>query len=310
MKKVFLKTTHSKQFQFSITMLFVVVVAVITSACSNDDNQASVRQETPAVAITEIAQDIKDIIYFQGAEKAPTVLIVIPGGPSIEFDQDIVDLVAATTDTTDLLMLNVHQAQTLDSTIVKGVDITLDQAVDFTAESIEMLDKVTSYFKGQGRTVYVLGFSFGAFVTQELIAKKGIDSADKYLMISGRLDMNDVLWQAYSEGRDGWFENDGITPVIATDLDPDVKERNLIRLSAALGMNRYTQLFDSIEDLSNITYVYGEADEAVGSLTAEEVQFLESKNTTIFSGSGGHGYTFFEFIEQAMKETFNIELVL
>jgi len=308
MKKVSLKLTKSNRFRFATNLMLIAFLAIITYSCSNDDNHP-VKEEKPAVAITEISQEIKDLIYFKGDEKATTVLITVPGGPSTEFNPDIVDLVFATSNTTDLLTINVHQAQTLDSTIVKGADITLYQAVGINAESIDMLDKVISYFKEQGRTVYVLGFSFGVFVTQDLIAKKGIDSADKYLLMTGRLDMNDVSWQASSEGKEGWFEN-GITPIVDTDPHPEVKERNLIRLSAGLGMNRYTQLLDPIANLSNLTYIYGTTDEAVGSLTTEEIQFLESKNTNIIKGSGGHGETFFEFIVQGMKESFGIEIQL
>lgn len=301
--------TNPNCFRFGTKVMLVAFFSILACSCSNDDDRPPVKEEEPAIVITEIAEDIKELIYFQGDEKAKTVLINIPGGPDTEFNPDIVDLIFATSKTTDILNVTVHQAQTLDSTIVKGTDITLDQAIGFNTESIEMLDKVIAYFKAQGRTVYVFGFSFGAFVTQELIAKKGIDSADKYLIMTGRLDMNDLLWQASSEGKEGWFEN-GVTPTVETDPHPEVKERNLIRLSAGLGMNRYTQLLDPIEDLSNLTYIYGATDEAVGSLTDEEVQFLESKNTNIIAGSGGHGETFFEFIEQGLKDTFGIEIVL
>jgi len=310
MKKVALKMTNPNRFRFVKNVMLIAFLSILTVSCSNDDNQPPVKDAEPTGAITEISQEIKELIYFQGDEKAPTVLINIPGGPDTTFNPDIVDLVSATSKTPDILNVTVHQAQTLDSTIVKGADITLDQAVGFNTESIDMLDKVISYFKAQGRTVYVFGFSFGAFITQDLIGKKGIDSADKYLIMTGRLDMNDLVWQASAEGREAQFENDGVTPKLKQDPEPNVKERNLLRISAGLGMNRYTQLLNPIEDLSDLTYIYGETDEAVGSLTAEENQFLQSKNTNIIEGNGGHGETFFEFLEQGFDEAFGIEIDL
>lgn len=303
MKKVFLDITNLNRIYSLTNSVLVGIFAIVILSCSKDDDGP------PPIAVTEISQEIKDLIYFQGDEKAPIVLVNIPGGPDTSFNKDIVDLIVATSKTTDILNVTVHQAQTLDSTIVKGDDITLDQAVGFNTESIDMLDKVISYFKAQGRTVYVFGFSFGAFATQELIVKKGIDNADKYLIMTGRLDINNVVWQASAEGKRVGFEN-GVTPVIATDPDPNVKERNLNRVSAGLGMNRYTQLLNPIEDLSDLTYIYGKTDEAVGSLTAEEIQFLQSKNANIISGDGGHGETFFEFIEQGFDEAFGIEIDL
>ncbi|WP_271767894.1 hypothetical protein [Aquimarina algiphila] len=301
MKKTPLKMTKFNRLHSITTTVLVVIFSILICSCSNDDDG------TPPKVITELSQDIKDLIYFKGDEKAPTVLITIPGGPSTEFATDVVDQFSGFLNPKDILTVTVHQAQTLNPDIVAGNDITLTQASSFNTETIEMLSKVTTYFKDQGRTVYVLGLSFGSFITQDLIAKKGIDSADKYLIVTGRLDMNDVIWQGAAEGRNGFFEN-GVTPIVETDPALDIKDRNLNRISAGFSMNRYTQLFNTISDLSNVTYIYGEIDQAVGSLTPSEVQFLESKNTNVIVGPGDHTTTLENFIVQGFKEAFGIEL--
>ncbi|WP_282079173.1 hypothetical protein [Aquimarina algiphila] len=301
MKKTPLKMTKFNRLHSITTTVLIVIFSIFICSCSNDDDG------TPPKVITELSQDIKDLIYFQGDEKAPTVLITIPGGPSTEFATDVVDQFSGFLNPKDILTVTVHQAQTLNPDIVAGNDITLTQASSFNTETIEMLSKVTTYFKDQGRTVYVLGLSFGSFVTQDLIAKKGIDSADKYLIVTGRLDMNDVIWQGAAEGRNGFFEN-GVTPIVETDPALDIKDRNLNRISAGFSMNRYTQLFNTISDLSNVTYIYGGIDQAVGSLTPSEVQFLESKNTNVIVGPGDHNTTLENFIVQGFKEAFGIEL--
>ncbi|MEO9892741.1 hypothetical protein [Aurantibacter sp.] len=306
MKRISLKMTKQNRFRFFTYVMLIAFLSIISYSCSNDDNQLPIKEEETPNPITEISEEIKNLIYFKGKEKASTVLITIPGGPSTEFNTEITDLIPLVFNTTDILNVAVHQAQTLDSTIVKTNDITLNQAVSINNESLEILDQVVTYFKGQGRIVHILGFSFGAFVTQELIAKKGIASADKYLIMTGRLDINEDLWQASAAGIEGGFEN-GTTPVIAAEPDPDVKERNLLRISAGLGKNRYTQLLNTIEDLSYVTYIYGTTDEAVGSLTDEEVQFLESKNTNIIKGSGNHTTTLDNFIVQGLEDTFGLE---
>ncbi len=300
MKKVSLKMTNLNRFHFTTNLILIAFLSIFIYSCSNDDDGQ------PTDVIKELPQDIKDLIYFTGDEKASTVLISVPGGPSTEFGTDLVDYISATFNTTDILNVTVHQAQTINPDIVSGNDITLDQAVTFNTESIETLFKVIKYFKDQDRVVYVLGVSFGAFITQELIAKNGIDSADKYLIISSRLDMNDVIWQGAAEGREGGFEN-GITPIVKEEPDPNVMERNLNRIFAGLVKNRYTQLFNPITDLSSLTYIYGTTDDAVGSLTAEEVKFLESRNTNIIAGNGNHDDTFFGFIAQGFNEAFGIK---
>ena len=122
----------------------------------------------------------------------------------------------------------------------------------------------------------------GAFMTQELIVRKGLDVADKYLIMLGRLDIDEVFWQGFSEGKMGFFENGILPSVLEQD---DVTRRNMSRLAAGLGRNRYTQLLDEHEDLSKVTYVYGKTDEDIGKLTEAELQFLQSKNANIISGN-------------------------
>ena len=42
----------------------------------------------------------------------------------------------------------------------------------YNAQSVDYLHKVLSFFKEQGRTVYVMGASYGALLVQETMAKK------------------------------------------------------------------------------------------------------------------------------------------
>ncbi len=274
--------------------------SIVTFSCSNDDGE-----KEPVIA-NEIAQEIKDLIHYKGDKKAPTVLINVQGGPAPELDEGTVDWLIETFNTTGILTVTVHQAQTKNADLLFGDEMTLNDAVSFNAESVEILYKTIKYFKDEGRTVYVVGASFGAFITQELIAKKGIDVADKFLIISGRLDINDVFWQGLADGRNAEFEN-GVTPVVAPEPFDNAFNRNEARLFAGIVKNRYTQEFNTIESLSNLTYIYGKTDEAVGSLTDAEVAFLQSKNTKILSGNGGHDEPFERFIEQGFSEAFGIE---
>ncbi|GGD08889.1 hypothetical protein [Hyunsoonleella pacifica] len=301
MKKVFLKMKNQNRFHFVINLVVITLFTICTYSCSKDDDGG----KQPVIA-DEISEEIKELIFYKGDEKASTVLINVQGGPAPVLDEDTVDWLIETFNTTGILTVTVHQAQTKNSNLLLGNEITLNEAASFNTESIEILYKTIKYFKDEGRTVYVVGASFGAFITQELIAQKGIDVADKFLIISGRLDINEVFWQGLADGRNAEFEN-GVTPVVAPEPFDNVFNRNEARLFAAIVKNRYTQEFNAIESLSNLTYIYGETDEAVGSLTAVEVAFLESKNANILSGSGGHDEPFEDFIEQGFSEAFDIE---
>ena len=285
---------------YNSNLILITFFTIFIFSCSQDDDKC-------AAPITELSQEIKDLIYFKGDEKARIVFLNVQGGPGVSLSTNEVDTFFGGAFKTDnILMANVIQKQMLDPSILEGNDITLEQAVNFNTESVEILNKVIKYFKDQGRIVYVLGVSYGAFLTQDLIVKKGIDTADKYLIVSGRLDINDTMWQGLLEGKEVFFQN-GITPMLDSAPHPSVVERNGLRLQGGFGKNRYTQLFNSISDLSNLTYVYGEIDEAVGSLTNEEVTFLESKNANIISGPYDHTDTYELLIIQALYDAFGIE---
>lgn len=297
---MFLKITNLNRIKTLPNLVIVVLLTATILSCSKDD------EERPPVIADEISQNIKELIYFKGDEKAQTVMIIVPGGPSTKFATDIVDDFAPALSPKGILTVTVQQAQTLNPNILTGKEITLDQAVSYNTETIETLYEVVRYFKDEGRTVYITGLSYGAFVTQELIATKGMATADKYLIMLGRLDINDVFWQGLAEGRPAEFQN-GITPIIGPEPFDNVFNRNEARLFAGLVMNRYTQDFNPIEDLSNITYIYGATDEEVGSLTSEEVMFLQSKNANILTGNGGHDEPFEDFLEKGFSEAFGIE---
>lgn len=280
-------------------LILISFLAILILSC-NSDNE-------PTITETDftISQEIKDLIYFNGDENAPIVLVNVQSGPDTELATSEVDFLVQNFDGSNFLAVNVHQAQTLNPNLINSTDITFEEAINIDAETVQVLSRVITYFKDQGRTVYVFGQSFGAFVTQELIAREGPDVADRYLIMIGRLDLNDIIWQGASEGRNGFFE-DGINPVLEDEIAEDVIERNLNRLAAGFAMNRYTEVLNQYQDLSKIVYVYGRNDEVIGSLTEAEDQFLVSKNATILAGNGGHDETLIELLELGFEFAFGI----
>jgi len=202
---------------------FSIVLLLLLASC--DDLPIGLPDDdTPPL---EISQEIKELILFDGDEDAPIVVVNAASGPDSRLSMNDVNAITETFDTTDILTVNVHQGQTLNPSFIEENDITFEQAIDLNIQSIEMLSKVVTYFKGQGRTVYVFGLSFGAFIVQELISEKGIDVADSYLIMVGRLDINDEIWQALAEGRFGLFEN-GVTPIIFNETEPNVIDRKFM----------------------------------------------------------------------------------
>ncbi len=236
--------------------------------------------------------EIEDLVSsFQGNRESSIVIVNTQGGPVTTTEDDFVTEIMNNTETTNVLWVNVHQAQTAYPPLFTNTDISFEQAKTYDAESIEKLKTVITYFKEErNKTVYVLGISFGAFMTQELIATHGIDVADKYLIMVGRLNIEEELWMAFSNGQGGGYtyNEEGNPTIVIEDLD-ELEDRNMSRLAAGLGYNRYITKLNDISSLSKITYVFGDRDEQVGPLTTEEATFLINKGASVlFVENGDH----------------------
>ena len=250
-----------------------------------------------------VNQGIKDLGYINGPEDADVVILncgdrELHSSPQIDgFDEWL-----ANTGTEHVLKMNVYYYVYYHGTSLSQ-DSSLEHMEALNDISVSKLDEVATYFKDQGREVYIVGASFGASIVQKLIAEKGL-YADGYLLMGGRLDMNEVFWKGLADGKKGHFV-DGVTPVL-TDQD-GVFSQGLNRMVAAIQKYRFTEKLNQFDDLSKVTYVYGELDEVVGRLTDAEIAFLKAKNVNVIKGAGDHQETLDDYIARGIKEAFGIE---
>lgn len=248
-----------------------------------------------------------------GNPGADTVVIVTQGGPvTFLLGPEVLIEEVGQLNPEQVQLVSVHQAQTLEPDRFIAADISFDDAKAADAASVAMLADVVAYFKDQGKTVHVVGFSFGAFMVQDLLATQG-NIADGYLIKVGRVDMPDEVWTEFSEGRAVGFV-DGVE-IIKFDIadagmggETPEADRNMARLAAGLGHKRYTELLADV-DLSNVVYVYGDVDEQVGRLSEAEVAFLESRSATVIEYQGGHA-TPEEVTQDAISLLLEPELLL
>ena len=257
----------------------VLVSIAFISSCSKDDESVAAH---PFI-------EIKDDATFHGNFKSNIVVVNTQGGPVTRLEDDILKDIIQESKMNDALFVNVHQAQTKEPHLFTKTDITFEDAKKYDKSSVERLKKVVDYFKEKNKKVYVLGISFGAFMTQELIASYGIDVADGYLIMVGRLDIDEDTWKPFSQGKmtKYVYDNNGDYTIELVTDELDVEERNMNRLAAGLGFNRYKELL-KISDLSKITYVYGTKDEQVGPLSVDETKFLEDRKAQIGKNDGAN----------------------
>lgn len=237
---------------------------------------------------------VSGLFEATGNPDADVVVITAQGGPSTELFSITGEVteILNTLDLTKVQLVTVHQVQTLDPDQFTVEDLTFEQTKAATAHTTAYLSAVVSHFDEQGKTVYIVGISYGAFVVQELLATKG-NIADGYLIEVGRIDMPEQVWTVFSEGQAAGFV-DG-TEVVEFSIEEagmgaggPAGDRNMARLAASLGQHRYSErLADT--DMSNVVYVYGTTDEQVGRLTVDEVSFLTSRGADVIEYEGGHG---------------------
>lgn len=273
-----------------IVVLFIFTLTIV--ACGNKESN-----------------EISKIAKIDGNLNGNVVIVNTQGGPMYELDTDTVRMILEeSVGETDTIVVNVHQQQTLNPNEFANKEITFEQAKEYDTKSVDDLAKVVKYFKKEGKTVYVLGISFGAWMVQDLIANYGTDIADKFFISNGRVDMPKEIWTAFSKGGSGYFEKGvkAVSNIEGTMEDPKanvekipVADKNISKLAAGLGHKRYSELLVN-NDLSKVFYLYGQTDEAVGKLTEAEVEFLEKQGATVSTYDGGH-----DAPNDKMKEGFN-----
>ena len=255
-------------------------------------------------------KDIDEYTFARGNPQSDIVLVYAQGGPLSLLDSKGLSLIydsGMRSKLKDALFVNVHQAQTLMPELFDENSISFDQAKQHDAKTTQMLYKVIKYFKDDGKTVYVVGISFGAFVVQDLLATNG-NISDGYLIMVGRLNIQDEIWTSYSKGIVMEFDDDALTPIMADDIGHDHDGfENMHKLAAGLGHKRYVELLEDV-NLSNVVYVYGEKDKMVGKLSDLELEFLHSHNATVLKSQNDHLDAVYEKLDEGilkMTDTLN-----
>lgn len=298
----------------------IAALAVAAAACGSDDPAAPTETATApptatAVPATETAvptataaaspspdasagaaRTVEDLYVAVGNPDADAVLVNTQGGPvPFLFPKEEIPEAFGLLDLDRVYLVSVHQSQTIDPAPFTDADITFEEAQAADAASVAMLAAVVDHFLARGKTVYVVGISFGAFMVQELLATQG-NVAEGYLIMVGRIDMPEAVWTTFAEGRTVGFA-DGVDVIEVTSGEAGmggegpVADRNMARLAAGLGHHRYSERLAAI-DMANVVYVSGDLDEQVGRLSDAEAAFLTGRDADVIRYDGGHDTPF------------------
>ena len=261
------------------------------------------------VALTRLPDDVTELyeIVPGGAADSDTVWLYVQGGPT-DMLEDGTGNVPYTLPLFpghgERILANVHQVQTYNPDLFE--DSRLDSLARLQAEmdvSVEILDRVIRHFKTRGKRVVVFSHSFGSIVLPRYLALKGPGAADRYVIMAGRLDIEEKVYRnrldKLGDGSAMIYEygEDGTTLASATlSGDPSaVMENGMLTpwmrasfaFQGALLAHRYTELLAKT-DLSKAIYVYGTMDRRLGRLTRGEVDLLEARGARVLAIEGGH----------------------
>ena len=296
----------------------IVLFYIIISACSNDDEATPeatrMTDEVYETAKTKIPTDVAKLFIAYGDPSAERVILYEEGGPNFEFFADSFEPSFIEDPNKpyfsslfkDDYRVYVHQSLTLNGGLCSKNKLTEAQSDKENITSIEILDRVIQHFKSQGKTVFVTGHSFGGFVVTKYLAERGSTTADRFLIMGSRLDMQLIVAESYVNCTPYFFEG-GITPkpYKAEDLrDLSLKDcPSVASIAGAMVSERFTQSLSS-KDLSNVVFAFARDDEQSGSLLPDEIAFLKSKNASIVEiVKGGHDSMFdSKYSEKIYKE--------
>ncbi len=231
--------------------------------------------------------DVPTYVVTQSNPSADTVIIGLHGGPSDElYPGDFAFFENIST----FSVVEMKQYQHLFPEILENLALTVEEAIIMNDTTVALLQKAILYYKALDKKVVIVGHSFGAFLISEYIDDYGTEDVLKAIPMSGRLNMNTEIVDAFANGFFGDFV-DGIMTQIEAEK-AELEYWAAMKLQAGIGYNRYVDSLQNL-DLTKLMYVYGTADEAVGRLLPIETEMLNNTNATVLTiQEGDHGAPF------------------
>ncbi|MDE0159481.1 MAG: alpha/beta hydrolase [Candidatus Dadabacteria bacterium] len=275
-------------------LAFLAAAALVVSC------DAFFPQEPETYRATELPEDVTELFEVHGGDpESGTVWIYEQGGPLHELMGDY-ESFRAYPGHREIHFVQPHQTLTLNAELAaRAEEYTLAELQAEVDVSVEILHRTIQHFRSEGKRVVVIGHSYGAILITRYLWQKPPESADRYLIMAGRLDMPEEVVDGFMNGRVYYFP-DGVTPVDSGIRETTDRGLMEMRMAAATGHERYTERLAD-RDLGRVIYVYGTEDISVGRLTEEEVSLLESRGAKVIEAEGGDHGSMFED-EEVVRE--------
>ncbi|WP_010178694.1 alpha/beta fold hydrolase [Aquimarina agarilytica] len=301
-----------------LSQLLTLLLLTLLLSCSNDDDTSTILPsgETEKIA-TEIKfqefPDINKLYVGKGNKNSDTVIIFEQGGPSIELSLYCLENVNTdnpeeNNDLADHLVdyyrVYAHQALSFDKKNNKKDKINKQEALRLRELNADILNALITQFKNNGKTVIVIGHSYGGFVIQQYLSKFGNKKADKFIIMASRLNMDLQISESWKKITPNHFDIDGKTILPYKEEKEDLTDPEspqnaplIFSLGGYHVEERFTETI-KITSIENLLYVHALNDQQTGRLSIEELHFLNQRNSKIIeipnTTEDGHSAPFIE----------------
>ena len=139
-----------------------------------------------------------DLFKIKGSSASEKLVLIVQGGPRTEIRESNFEYIG-----NHFTLVYIHQAQTLDNFDEKSWNTKKFSQADrerLVKKSVDILYKVIWNFKIQMKKIYVLGYSFGAFLVSEMLARYG-NLVDKVILMGGRLKVSKEAYRIEKQDR-------------------------------------------------------------------------------------------------------------
>jgi pimeloyl-ACP methyl ester carboxylesterase len=261
------------------SLLALLLAAAVLAGCSGEYR--------PTVLPADVDK-LYEVHPKAASPDADTVWIFEQGGPSHDISNDIVTLFLLLPDHEEIHLVQAHQTLTLNPRLAaRHPRLSLDDLQAEVDVSVELLHRLVDHFKAQDKRVVVVGYSYGSWLVARYLAQHGPVSADRYVLMAGRLDMpREFVDGALLEGVLYHFPN-ATDPAPSGRTPTTAEEWIELRMAGATFHDRYTRRLAGT-DLSTAIYAYATADTVVGRLSEPELRFLEESGATVIAGEGAN----------------------
>lgn len=198
------------------TLFIPLGLLLLISSCNKGENEdTTTNKSTISYVPTVLPSQIEQLYELRGDKTMDTVWVFLQGGPDFKMNYELEKESSQVEYDffTDDLRVYPYQIQQLNTSLKTATDFTFEDALKESDLSVKIVKDVVTHFKNQNKVVYLIGHSYGAFLTQKVLADYG-SIADRNAVLNCRLKVSEFARQSFKEGKFLMYDEKGGNPTV------------------------------------------------------------------------------------------------